>query len=89
MIEQPRQRRPSLLFAVLDAGEIGGVGAQQVVHAVPARTCGLHQVRPGQQVEQVLGLLASGVDERGDGVAIEVGAGVQPDQPKRPRRLGG
>ena len=61
---------------------------QQVVHAIPTRAGGLHQVHPGQQIEEVLDLLQAGVGQGGGGVGIEVGAGVQTDQPECPRRLG-
>ena len=88
VIEQPRQRRPPFLLTVLDAGEVGGVGAQQVVHAIPTRTGGLHQVRPGQEIQQVLGLLEAGVGQGGGSVGIKVGAGVQPEQPERPPSVG-
>ncbi len=82
VIKQPGQRRPPLPLRVLVGGEVGGVGAQQVVHAVPTGTGGLHQVRPGQQIKQLLGLLHAGVDQGGGGVGVQVRAGVQPEQPK-------
>ncbi len=92
VIEQPRQRRPPLDFGVLAgvnvSGEVGGVGAQQVVHAITAGAGGSDQVRPGQQVEEVLGPLEAGVGQGGGGVGIKVGAGVQPEQPERPPSVG-
>jgi hypothetical protein len=87
VIEQPGQGQPPLLLTVLNVGEVGGVGAQQVMYAMPIRVCGLHQVRPGQQVQQVLGLLEAGLGECCGSIRVEVGAGVQPEQPERPRRL--
>jgi hypothetical protein len=67
---------------------VGGVGAQQVVHAIPARTGGLHQVCPGQQVEEALCPLSAGVGQGSGGVEIEVRTRMQPEQPERPSNLG-
>ena len=51
-------------------------------------TGGLHQVRPGQEIQQVLGLLEAGVGQGCGGVGIKVGVGVQPEQPERPPSVG-
>jgi len=88
VIEQPCQRRPPHLLGVLVVGEVGGVGPQQIVHAVATWTGRPDQVRPDQEIQKVLGLLKAGVGQGGCGVEVQVGAGVQPDQPERPRRLG-
>ena len=58
VVEQAGQRCPPFGFGVRGRGELARVGAQQVMHAVPARAGGLDQVRPGQQVEQPACLLA-------------------------------
>ena len=87
MVEQAAQRRPPLLLAVLVSGLIGGVGAEQVVHAVTARPGGLDQVGAGQPVQQPASLPERGASERGGGVGVKIGAGVQPKQPEGTRGL--
>jgi hypothetical protein len=47
VIEQPGQRLPPFGLRILASDKVGGIGAQQVVHAIPTAACGLHQVRPG------------------------------------------
>ena len=76
MVEQAGQRRV-LPVLVMSSGELAGVGAQQVVHAVPARPGVLDQVRAGQRVQCALGLLDGRAGERGGGIAVKVKAGVQ------------
>jgi hypothetical protein len=82
VVEQAGQRRPPLLFAVLVGGKLTGVGAQQVMHAVPARPAGLDQVRAGQLVKHVAGPLKGGAGERGRRIAVKIGAGMQAQQPE-------
>src|SRR5580693_742385 len=56
VVEQAGQRGPLTIDAVFGGGELTGVGAQQVVHAVPAAAGRVDEVRAGQQGERVLGL---------------------------------
>jgi hypothetical protein len=83
MVEQAGQRRPPLLRAVGGGGLLGCVGAKEVVHAVPARPGGLDQVRAGEQIKHRAGPFHRGGRERGGGVPLEAGAGVQAQQPER------
>src|SRR6202522_4493616 len=83
VIEQAGLRRPPLLLAVLLGGEAAGVGAQQVMQAVPARPGGLSEMRSGQLLQQPAGPFGRFAGERGNGVAIEVGAGMQAKQTER------
>ena len=66
-----------LLPGIRGGGELAGVAAEQVVHAVPARSGGLDQVRAGQHVERPAGLRYGRAGEGRGGVGLDVGAGVQ------------
>ena len=50
VVEQAGQRR-LLPVLVMSSGELAGVGAQQVMNAMPARVGGLDQVYAGQLVK--------------------------------------
>ena len=87
MIEQASERRFPVLLAAAVSSLIGGVGTEQVVHAVTAIPGGLDQVGPGKPVQQPASLPKRGVSERGGGVGVKVGAWVQPEQPESSRGL--
>lgn len=76
MIEKAGQRSPSIPLAVLDGAEVGGVGPQQIMHAIPAGVGGLDQVCPGQEIEEVLGLVSAGVGEGGGSIWVQARAGM-------------
>ena len=56
------------------------------MQAIPARPGLLDQVRPDEQVQHRAGLPGGGAGERGDRVTVEVGAGLQAQQPERQGR---
>ncbi len=84
VVEQPGQGRLPVLVAVLRRRQLGGVGAEQVVHLEPAWPGWLDQVRPRQRLQQVACLLGGGAEQRGGVVAVQAGAGMQARQPERP-----
>lgn len=84
VVEQAGQGDPALVLASWPGGELVPVAAQQVVHAVPGRPCGLEHASAGQCVQQRPGLPRRSAGERGHGVAIEVRARVQGRPPERP-----
>jgi len=83
VVEQPGQCRVLLVLAVNGAGPFACIGAEQIVHAVAARSDGMDEVRPGQRVQHAVRLLGRVSNESGQAVGIEVGARMQPDQPER------
>ena len=94
VVEQAGHRGQLAARAVFGRGELTGVGAQQVVQAVPAGPDRVDEVRAGEQGERVLGLgggdggacaVGGAAGQRGDGVGVEIGTRVQADQPERPR----
>ena len=87
MVEQPGQRHV-LFFLAVAGGEFAGVGAQQVVHTVPARPGRLDEVGASQRVQHPADLLEACAGERGGGVGLEVRARVQARQPKRTGGIG-
>jgi hypothetical protein len=84
VVEQAGQRDPPFLLRVKAAGQFAAVGAQQIMQAVAARPGGLDQVRAVQLAKPAPGLRQAGPGERCGGVGVEVGPGVQAQQPERP-----
>jgi hypothetical protein len=78
VVEQAGQCRPLLLVAVLRGGLPGRIRTEQVVQAVTAGTGGLYQVRPGQYLQQVVGLAEPGSGQCGQGIVVQAGPRVQP-----------
>jgi hypothetical protein len=54
------------------------------MHVKPAGPGGLDQVRTGQQVKHAASPVGRRLGQRGRGVAVEIGAGMQAQQPERP-----
>ena len=88
IVIQAGQSRVRDNIAVMFRRELCGVGAQQVMHAVPARARLVDQVRPREQGKHIPCLRGGHAGQRGDGVGIEVRPGVQADQPEHKRRRG-
>ena len=89
VIEQAGQCRLPFLLGVLGRGQVASVGAEQVMHVIAVRSRLLDQVRPGEQVQQRAYLPEGGAGERGGCVTVEVGAGVQAQQPESAGRRRG
>ena len=70
--------------AVVAAGLLGGVRADQVVQGVPARGVLGDQVGTGQLGEVPAGLRQPDTGQAGCGGARDVRAGVQAEQPEHP-----
>lgn len=51
VVEQSRQRRPSVRLGIHGGRQLGRVRPQQVVHAVPPRSAELDEVSSGEQAE--------------------------------------
>ena len=89
VIQQPGGRLVPVTVWVQAAGQGPGVGADQVVHPVPALG------RLGEQVLVVQGLQAAAGGRQvravkgGDGVAVDVGAGMQAQPPEQPLLIAG
>ena len=81
--EQAGQRHLPVVLGVADGGEFAGIGAQQIMHAVPARPGELSQVRAGQHIERALGLPDGAASQCSRGVAVKVQAGVQAQEPEQ------
>ena len=84
VIQQPDDGIVPVMIRVQAPGQGAGVLADQVVHPVPALG------RLGEQVLVVQGLQAAASGRQvsavqgGGGVAVDVGAGVQPEPPEQP-----
>ena len=62
-----------------------GISTQQVMQAVPARSGRLYQVGPSQLFQQLTRVFGGRADQRGRGVAVEVGTRMLAQQPECPR----
>ena len=82
MVEQTGQRRPSILAEV--AGKLTGVAAQQVMHAVPAGDVLGQQVRGGQLVQRVPGLVTVDGGETGRGRDADIRPRMRAQQTEHP-----
>ncbi len=70
----------ALWWAVLVDGPVRGVSADQVMEVVPAGGGLLQQVIGAQVVQPIAGGGQVGASQRGDGINVEVLAGVQGGQ---------
>jgi hypothetical protein len=76
VVEQPGHRGATLHFGLHLAGDVAGVGPQQVVHRVPAGGGALYEVGPGQHVEQDGGIVQRRIRQRRRRVRADVGRGM-------------
>ena len=76
VVDDPAGRLPAFLLGVVRAGEVGGVGAQQVVHGVPAAEPLRRQVGADQLGQQRYHLGRRDAREAGGGRRGEIGAGM-------------
>jgi hypothetical protein len=74
----------ALLVGVGAVGQLGGVGAQQVVQGVPAGVVFGEQTGPHQFGQQGAGLIHGKGGEAGRGGYADAGSGVQAEQPEQP-----
>ena len=77
VVEQPIQRRARAVLDLVPGGGVGGVGAGQVVEAIPSRHGFPHKVGLVQLLEQPARVRQGGVEQRGRRVRVEVGTGMQ------------
>ena len=87
MVDQPGHCRPPIGLRVL-GGAFGRVGAQQVVHAVPAGAGRLNEVGTREYRKQPAAGGQVDVGQRGCRVVVAVVSGVQPQQAEHPCRGG-
>ena len=88
VVEQAGQVAARASSSPFSVARLAGVGAQQVVHAVPAGAGGVDEVGPGELVEHAAGVVEAGAGQRGRGEGVHVGAGVQAEQPEHARGVG-
>ncbi len=82
VVEQPGERGVPVWFRVVSEGLLGGVRAEQVVHAKAPRAVGFHEVGVGECVEHPDRFVDSGAGERGQGVPVDIDAWMQAEQPE-------
>ena len=84
MVEHPVPRRPPVVLGVVRAGQLGGVGAQQVVKGETAGDALGDQVRPGQLGQRGPDLLPGHPGQGGHGRRAYIRAIVQAQEPEQP-----
>ena len=84
VIQQPHGGLVPVLVQVEAVGQSTGVLADQVVQPVPARSGLGEQILVIQRLQAVAGSTQAGAVQGSRGVAVDVGAGVEPQPPKQP-----
>src|SRR5260221_6198000 len=74
---------PALNLLAVVRGQFARVGAQQVVHGIPALGVGMNQVRAGQQLAKLAAALDGGAGERRGGIEVKVSTRIEAEQPER------
>ncbi|OLB76527.1 MAG: hypothetical protein AUI14_18550 [Actinobacteria bacterium 13_2_20CM_2_71_6] len=87
-VEQPGHRATALGQRIRLEAEPGGIGAQQVVLAVPGDPDGFDEMRADEHVQQPPGLVEVGTQQGRCGVGVQIRAGMQAEQPEEGRRRG-